>query len=205
MIVISDSDIVRKLAHCNLLNDLLNIWQVPPNKLWILPALRAQIGRVFGSEDVKNGRFTHFFSVAKEIPEASFESLERCFGNGIDPGEQQMLAVLLDYPDVQHLITGDRNALRQIGHLCHADLPMRQRLGETSIWCFESVLVNIIRRRGFNAVKQNVHKWIASNNEVDEAIRTIFHPGCEAEGVAAGLQARIMVLRTSTAGLLIQA
>jgi hypothetical protein len=204
MIVISDSDIVRKLAHCNLLNDLLNIWQIPPNTLWVLPALRAQLTRVFGAAEVQTGRLAHFFSMAKEIPQASFQTLERCFGNGLDVGEQQMLAVLLDRSDVKHLITGDRNALRQIGHLCHSDAPMRQRLEETTIWCFESVLANIIRRRGFDAVRRNVHAWIATDNEVDKAISAIFHHGCQAADAAVGLEERIGVLRKSTAGLPIQ-
>ena len=204
MVVISDSDIVRKLAHCNLLNDLLNIWKIPPNTLWILPALRAQLTHVFGAPEVQTGRLAYFFSQANVIPEASFEALERCFGNGLDAGEQQILAVLLDHSDVEHLITGDRNALRQIGHLCHSDAPMRQRLDETAIWCFESILAQITRRRGFDAVRRNVHSWIATGNEVDEAIRTIFHPGCQAEDTAAGLQERILLLRQSTAGLKIQ-
>lgn len=204
MIVISDSDIVRKLAHCNLLNDLLNVWQIPPNTLWILPALRAQLTRVFGAAEVKTGRLAYFFSKANEIPQASFEALDRCFGNGLDVGEQQMLAVLLDRSDVKHLITGDRKALRQIGHLCHSDAPMRQRLEETNIWCFESVLANIIRRRGFDAVRHNVHVWIATGNEVDQAVSAIFHPGCQAADAAAGLEERIGVLRKSTAGLPIQ-
>lgn len=204
MIVISDSDVVRKLAHCNLLNDLLNVWQIPPNTLWVLPALRAQLTRVFGAAELKTGKLAHFFSKAREIPQASFESLERCFGNGLDIGEQQMLAVLLDRPDVQHLITGDRNALRQIGHLCHSDAPMRERLEATTIWCFESVLANIIRRRGFDSVRRNVHAWIASGNEVDQAISVIFHPCCEAAETSAGLEERIGLLRKSTAGLPIQ-
>lgn len=204
MIVISDSDVVRKLAHCNLLNDLLNVWQIPPNTLWVLPALRAQLTHVFGTTEVKTGRLAYFFSKASEIPQASFESLERCFGNGLDVGEQQMLAVLLDRADVKHLITGDRNALRQIGHLCHTDVPMRQRLEETTIWCFESVLANIIRRRGFDPVRRNVHIWIASGNEVDKAISAIFHPACQAADATAGLESRIGMLRVSTAGLPIQ-
>lgn len=179
----------------------MNIWQVPPNTLWILPALRAQLTGVFGAAEVQTGRLAYFFSKATVIPEASFEALERCYGNGLDVGEQQMLGVLLERPDVKHLITGDRNALRQIGHLCHSDPPMRQRLGDTSIWCFESVLANIIRRRGFDVVKTKVHGWIHTGKDVDIAIGAIFHPSCQAADVAAGLEGRIGVLRTSTAGL----
>lgn len=182
----------------------MNIWQVPPNTLWILPALREQLTKVFGADEVKTGRLAYFFSKASVLPQASFEALERFYGNGIDPGEQLMLGVLLDHPDVEHLITGDRNALRQVGLLCHSDPSMRQRLDDTSIWCFESVLAHIIRRRGFEVVRRNVHRWIATKNEVDIAIGTIFHPSCQATDVADGLESRIAVLRTSSSGLAIK-
>ncbi len=158
MIILSDTDVVRKLACCELLLDFLQHLECPPNEVWVLPALRPMLRRWLANcpEAAKNA--DQFLKRVKHIPPARLETLERF--SALDVGEQQLLAVLCDEPRVKHLVTGDKRALDKIAALTFGDVELRARLQEAPVYCFEAVMLALLEKRGFSIIQARVrNKW----------------------------------------------
>ena len=126
MIILSDTDVVRKLACCELLLDFLQYLGCPPNEVWVLPALRPMLHRWLAKSPDAARNAEQLLARVRHIPAAKVETLERF--SPLDVGEQQLMAVLFDDPRVKHLVTGDKRALDKIAALTFGDLELRERL-----------------------------------------------------------------------------
>ena len=98
MIILSDSDVIRKLAYCELLSEFLQFLKCPPNEVWVLPTLRFQLRRKLANAPAALRNFEQFLLKVKNIPPAQIETLERF--EQLDVGERQLLAILCDEPRV---------------------------------------------------------------------------------------------------------
>jgi hypothetical protein len=169
MIILSDSDVVRKLAYCELLSEFLQYLKCPPNAVWVLPTLRFQLRRKLANVPDALRNFEQFWLKVKSIPEAKIDTLERF--DSLDIGEGQLLAVLCDEPRVSHLVTGDKNALDKVAALTFGDEQLRTRLQETSVLCLESILLGLLEKRGFSVIQARVqNKWIKSAASVGDTV-----------------------------------
>ena len=158
MIILSDTDIVHKLACCELLLDFLQYLKCPPNEVWVLPALPQMLRRKLANAPDATRNVNQFLGIVRKIPAANVETLDRF--SSLDVGEQQLLAVLCDDPRVKHLVTGDKRALDKIAALTFGDVQLKERLGDATVYCFEAVMLGLLQKRGFSIVQARVlNKW----------------------------------------------
>ncbi|HIH5151790.1 MAG: hypothetical protein RSA68_15505 [Hafnia sp.] len=122
MIVLSDNDVILKLAQCNLLSQLPVIFNQPPEQIFINPAARFQLLpkshekaiRKCGSQEVYE-QVGAFIETVQDIPEVQNSELIELLGSvpGIDIGEQLLLASCIENPEAIFM-TGDRRCLSAI-------------------------------------------------------------------------------------------
>lgn len=197
MIILSDTDVVHKLACCELLLDFLQLLECPPNEVWVLPPLQVMLRKKLAKAPDALRNFEQFISRVRRIPQARIETLERF--DTLDPGEQQLLAILCDEPRVKHLVTGDKRALNKIAALTFGDSGLKSRLAETGVYCFEAVFLALLRRRGFSIMRAKVHnKWAKlTSQQVDGLIAAAFPADGTAEHAEKTLTDELARLRVS--------
>lgn len=122
-VVLADNDIIHKLACCGLLKELLLWLGVPPAEVWVLPSLRNMLRKKLKENVEALIDFEGFLTYVSVLPEADINMLA-LFPIEMDPGEQQMLAILVNTPEVGHMVTGDKRALRLIGSMCAKIQPL---------------------------------------------------------------------------------
>lgn len=199
MIILSDSDVVRKLAYCELLSEFLQYLKCPPNEVWVLPTLRFQLQRKLAKAPDAFRNFQQFLPKVRSIPTAKIDTLERF--DSLDVGEGQLLAVLCDEPRVSSLVTGDKNALDKVAALTFGDEQLRTRLQETTVLCLESILLGLLEKRGFSAIQARVrNKWVQSaalvGDTVDPFVLEVFPAtGGSADDAVAALGERLATLK----------
>lgn len=122
MIVLSDNDVILKLARCDLLSQLPVIFNQPLEQIFINPAARFQllpknpdkaITKCGGQEVYE--QVSAFIQTAQDIPEVKDTQLIELLGSipGIDIGEQLLLASCIENPKAIFM-TGDRRCLSAI-------------------------------------------------------------------------------------------
>lgn len=195
MIILSDTDVVHKLACCELLLEFLQYLQCPPNEVWVLPALPQMLKRKLAKAPAAAGNVEQFMAKVKRIPAANVATLER-FSN-LDVGEQQLLAILCDDQRVKHLVTGDKRALDQVAALSFGDSQLKTRLEETSIFCFEAIVLALLQKRGFGILQARINnKWAKlAGQQVDGVISRAFPLGGSEELARTVLSEHLATLR----------
>lgn len=153
-IVIADNDIIHKLACCDLLTELLQLLGVPPTEIWVLPSMPHMLRRKLKSDAKAIAVLEKFLRSVALMPEADITTLEQF--PELDVGERQMLAVLLNTPDVEQLLTGDKRALKLIGMICANDSAINARLSDAKVDCLESIMLALIEQLGFSVVNAKV-------------------------------------------------
>lgn len=148
MIVLSDNDVILKLARCNLLSQLPVIFNQPPEQIFINPTARFQLLprsadkaiRKCGSQEIFE-RIGEFIGTVQDIPEVQNTQLIELLGGvpGIDVGEQLLLASCMENPDAIFM-TGDRRCLSAVLDNQPALAAVHQRLIDAVV-TFESSLL----------------------------------------------------------------
>ncbi|MCD2528818.1 hypothetical protein LPL65_12325 [Providencia huaxiensis] len=170
MIVLSDNDVILKLAQCNLLSQLPVVFNQPPEQIFINPAARFQLLprntdkaiRKCGNEAVYE-QLGAFIESVQDIPEVQDSQLIELLGSvpKIDVGEQLLLASCIENPGAIFM-TGDRNCLNAIITNQQALSVVHQRLLD-SVVTFESSLLLCIH----NTDQTNVYENLLSNPKPD--------------------------------------
>lgn len=148
MIVLSDNDVILKLAQCNLLSQLPLIFNQQPQQIFINPAARFQLLphnpdkaiNKCGSREVYE-QLGYFIETVQDIPEVKDTQLIELLGGvpDIDVGEQLLLASCIENPDAI-LMTGDRRCLLAIRSNQSALAVVHERLMDAVV-TFESSLL----------------------------------------------------------------
>lgn len=197
MIILSDSDVVRKFAHCELLLEVLQQLKCPPNEVWVLPSLRFQLQKKLAKTPAALQNFEQFLSRVRSIPQARIETLERF--ETLDIGERQLLAVLCDEQRVTQLVTGDKKALMKVAALTFGDEQLKTRLTETTVVCLEALLLELLQKRGFSVLQARVrNRWLKNDaDDVDSFVLQAFPEGGTAEHAEHVLKERLAQLKVS--------
>lgn len=161
-VVLADNDIIHKLACCGLLKELLQWLGVPPAEVWVLPSMRFMLRKKLKADALALAELNGFLTQVSDLPEADIHMLELLPAE-MDVGEKQMLAILVNTPEVQHMITGDKRALRLIGGLCAKDAALDLRLADARVDCLESIMLGLIDTFGFVAINAKVVRGIKSD------------------------------------------
>lgn len=170
MIILADNDIVHKLACCELLDSFLEWLGSPPAQVWVISTIPFVLRKKLKNNPAALACLEAFLLKTQPIPEASIELLERY--EQLDEGERQMLAVLVEDPRITQLVTGDKRALRQIAGMTANDAALKQRLDETRIDCFESVMLGLIEHFGHAAINAKASQGVDS----DKVLKITFGP-----------------------------
>lgn len=154
-VVLADNDIIHKLACCSLLQELLRWLGVPPAEVWVLPSLRTMLRKKLKADAAALAELEQFLVHVSVLPEGDINMLA-LFPLEMDPGERQMLAILVNTPEVEHMVTGDKRALRLIGSMCANDPALDLRLNQARVDCLESIMLALIDQFGFDAINTKV-------------------------------------------------
>lgn len=175
MIVLSDNDVILKLAQCDLLKYLPEIIGRNPSDIFIGPNTRFQLllpkrpekacARC-GSEEVYQN-LSDFLSTVKEIPEIQDESLFSLLGGipHIDSGEQLLLASCMENAG-SLFMTGDKRCLQAVMDNQSIVARVHSRLID-SVVTFESALLLSVACLGF----ETVYNRLIINPEPDAMLR----------------------------------
>ena len=171
MIVLSDNDVLHKLALCDLLSELLAFLQVPPNQVKVLPTAKFVIRRLLSTHPAALAAFNNFLGQAHDIPEVQnlllLEAIEE-----LDVGERQMLAYLVEEPAVTGFVTGDKLALVRMAEYAMEITVVNGRLNAVDVFSFESILLALIGKFGFSHVNAKASTAV----EFDGLLRLAFGP-----------------------------
>ena len=174
MIVLSDNDVILKLAQCNLLSHLPQIFNTQPQEIYINPAARFQLLKgtpeklikKYGSADIYE-RLGAFVQAVRDIPEVQNDALIQTLScvQDIDAGEQQLLASCIENPG-SIFMTGDKRCLAAVLANQPALVEIHQRLID-SVVTFESSLLLCIQSTN----EQHVHTQLVANPKPDGVLR----------------------------------
>ncbi len=161
-VVLADNDIIHKLACCGLLQELLQWLGAPPAEIWVLPSMRFMLRKKLKTDTAALAELNQFLLQVSDLPAADIHVLD-LFPLEMDVGERQMLAVLVSTPEVEHMVTGDKRALRLIGSMCATDAALDQRLEDARVDCLESIMLALIDLFGFEAINAKAMRGLQSD------------------------------------------
>lgn len=170
MIVLADVDIVHKLVCCDLLDELLNWLECPPNEILVIPTMQYKVRKLLKHNPLALQRFNAFLNLTRELPAANPSSLYSF--STLDVGEQQLFAVFIDSPNPMRIITGDKRAIRQVASLASKDQVLAERL-RNQIDCLEGIILGLIALYGFDVINNK----ILPNKVVDGVFKFAFGLG----------------------------
>lgn len=188
MIVLADVDIVHKLVCCDLLDELLNWLECPPNEILVIPTMQYKVRKFLKHNPLALQRFNAFLNLTKELPAANPDSLNSF--STLDVGEQQLFAVFVDSPSPMRIITGDKRAIRQVAGLASKDQVLAERL-RNQIDCLEGIILELIALYGFDAINNK----ILPNREVDGVFKLAFGLGRSDKHAIEALSSNLNSLR----------
>lgn len=207
MILLTDNDIVYKLACCDLLDEAVAALGGTSDSVYVLPTARHVLLRPRGrggltrvADEVVRGRLVNFFDSVHELPAAPEAELVVPAGiPKIDPGEQALFAVTARYSEFR-LLTGDKECLRALAEAGDGLAAVRARLAGRVV-CFEQTFLVLIDRLGLEGVRRRVVPARAGDRGLE---RVILRNGIDTtEGHAvAGLESRVREVRLQAPDLL---
>jgi hypothetical protein len=154
-IVLADNDIIHKLACCGLLKELMQWLCVPPAEVWVLPSLSFMLRKKLKADAPALADLAWFLPRVSVLPAADIHTLQ-LLPIEMDVGERQMLAILVNTPEVVHMVTGDKRALRLIGGLSRHDKALNRRLNQVRVDCLESIMLALMDKFSFEAINAKV-------------------------------------------------
>lgn len=163
MIVLSDNDVILKLAQCGLLQYLPDILHKTIDSIFVSPTARYQLlprntdkGLRKCGNQVIYDNLERFLGSVREIEEIQNEELFNLLGEipHIDVGEQQLLASCVENPG-SLFMTGDKRCLQAVMANQKIIATVHSRL-MNSVVTFESALLLSINVLGFEQVFQQL-------------------------------------------------
>jgi hypothetical protein len=201
LICFADTDIILKLAACDLLPQTLSVLGVTRREVYVFKeeALRVyrydQDVHAQYSEHARQRAIEFVSNVRSIYSEIDTEEQAYMLAAGIDTGEQAIFGATRDSIDFT-VVTADRKALRKLapapgcGAIC-ARMQGRVR-------SLDQILLLLIQKLGHEAILP----MIKPHREHDIAFQEASAPGIDAHDAQAKLWERIERLRADTRGLL---
>lgn len=171
MIVLSDNDILLKLAHCDMFDEFLAYMQVPPKSIAILHTCIFKMRKLLKNEPTVLARLEGFCALVSVIADDQIDTdtLEAIMHTGADAGEAILAAKVATTQDA-FLVTGDKRAVKALSTL--ADGPVKCALAGR-VLCFEELILGMMQRFSFATLSP---KLIAGSS-CDGVLRNAFGLG----------------------------
>jgi hypothetical protein len=208
VIVLTDNDILLKLARCDLFDEFLAAFAVTAADLRVLRTARFSISTSKHRKRIGDAGFTRltaFLATVADIdavPDpAAIAALTEQTDKNIDAGEAVLFAVCPLVPDAV-IVTGDKKSLAGLA-AAGAEEPTCLALCRSlagRVYCFEQVLARVLDAVGFDAVRQK----LIDGRECDTVLRLGIGTGLDAteEKLRAALESFLGDIRGRTGGLL---
>lgn len=192
MIVLSDNDILFKLAHCDLLPLLPDFLGVDAKEIYILPSCIFKLRRVLKADAPVLARIESFCASATTVTEDAVDSetLTTLIDTGADPGEALLAATVSRIPDAL-LVTGDKRAIRALNKL--PDGRLRDALARRIV-CFESLVMGMMKTYGFDRLQPH----FCAGVKCDALLNMAFGPGRSEEHALGCLRSYLADLETTS-------
>ena len=176
MILLTDIDIFRKVANCDLLDEALIALKAEKADLRVLNTLKYRLrreekqGRI---DPIVLNRIKGFLAGIHEVRAFSQDVVTRLEGvDGVGGGEAILLAVAVQEPD-SIILTGDKRFVMSLAN--KIEILDLARQVEGRIVCFEQIIRRCIQSLGFNRVRSKV---VANRNiNYDTALCAAFGSG----------------------------
>jgi hypothetical protein len=203
-LILTDNDIVSKLAHWRLLHHLPELCGCKLDEIVVLPSLKFRAHKAKSKpdklfKDPDTAAYAYDFLSALPDPGVAPDELvqELQTHPGIDSGEAVLLALAISN-DKAALATGDKRALKSLGALQQVG-----RLLELTgrIICLEQLLGCLIKLLGCEVVRTGI-----SNDPSDNATRMIWGSRLTNDegSIAEGLSSYIKDILTHSPGILVE-
>jgi hypothetical protein len=163
VICLVDSDIIYKLAMCNLLDDTLVALDSARTDAYVLPTAKYKFGvarrrPVTGEQRYGAEVFTRIRDFLGGVREIDVAGSSEAIGllasiDGIDAGEAVLFTAAAEF-DQYLLATGDKTSLRALA-LTPVCLPIAQRI-RGHVICLEQIVRRLIQHFGFFYVRDKV-------------------------------------------------
>lgn len=177
MVVLADTDILLKLAACQLLDELPGLWGVSTQDVRVLNAVRFQLQKQnhleskYTPEGVQQA--LHFIDGARELSEALDEEYEALLQvEGIDLGEAVLFTQTKRFDDFR-LVTGDKKSLQALTEAPGLEATKTRLAGR--VFCFEQLNRLFIDALGFEVVCRRV----VPARSCDGVLRIAFSDGAK--------------------------
>jgi hypothetical protein len=150
MIVLSDNDILHKLAVCDLFDEFLAYMQTPAKSIVILPTCIFKLRTLLRMQPQALARLEKFCVSVTSLVDDQIETavLDTITATGADAGEAILAAKVATTPGA-YLVTGDKRAINALSTLPAG--PVRSALAGR-ILCFEELILGIMQLHSFEAI-----------------------------------------------------
>lgn len=196
MIVLSDNDILFKLAHCDLFDEFLAFIQVPAKSIAILHTCIFKMRKTLKGHPNVLSRLEKFCQLVTIIADDQVDIaiLEAIMGTGADAGEAILAAKVATTPGA-YLVTGDKRAVKALNSM--ADGHIKSALAGR-ILCFEELVIGLMHNSGFASLSAK----LIAGSACDGVLRNAFGPGRTEEHALECLYSYADSLRTACPTLL---
>jgi len=171
MIVLSDNDIVYKIAYCDLFEEFLAYLQVPSTSVLILPTCIHKLRRQLKNHAVVLTRLEAICRRVTVMADDVADSgvLEMLMSTGADAGESLLAARVAATPDAI-LVTGDKRAIQAFVRL---PAGMLRHALSGRILCFEELIIGMLCKHGFGTLSPK----LIAGSQCDGVLRMAFGVG----------------------------
>lgn len=179
MIVLSDNDVILKLAQCDLIQYLPEIIDENPNDIFVSPTAKFQLLPKNPEKAIKRcgtkeiyERVARFLNDVQVIDEIKNEQLLSELGEipHIDIGEQQLLASCVEKPE-SLFMTGDKRCLKAVMEHKKIVETVHARL-INSVITFESALLLSVKLLGFSNFQTQISQHPKMDGMLNLAMRS---------------------------------
>jgi len=173
--ILIDNDVLFKFAACDLLTELSEFIRVPPKQAMVLPSFVYMAKKKFGNDHIIQKVKADFLDNVRVMPEVSDTHLLHSI-DGLDVGERQLLAYLVENEEVSGLLTGDKRALTKIAEYSQHLDRVKTRICSPSVTvnCLESIFFGLINNYGFELINEKVTRAINDGLLEDKVLKITF-------------------------------
>jgi hypothetical protein len=176
VVVLADNDVVFKLAACDVLDRLPDVFGIKTSDIFVLPSAHyayrsSRKRKMLGAAGL--GQLNQFLPNVQTLDEASLlddpdvRRLQTAGGEAMDPGEAVMFVATKLYPSAR-LATGDKRCLRALAGANGCD-DIRSRV-EGCVVCFEQVMRRLLEAMPY----EDFCACVVPAKQCDGALRNAF-------------------------------
>jgi hypothetical protein len=204
LILLSDNDIIIKLACCELLDEFVKSFGAAESDFRVLASARFKVSpknkQMVAEHGIVAVQRAHEFICRLQVIEVPADSDDERLAlarPGIDPGEQILFSASRNYPKFS-ILTGDKNSLRTLLSALKIDSVKKRLAGRVE--CFEAIMLKILTKPKFALLLPR----IVAGAKCDTALQVVFGLGLETtyEKAIEGLNHYLSALRAQTGKLL---